>query len=379
MRMLDNVIDANFYPTKEAYVSNMRHRPVGLGIMGFQDALYVQRIPFDTEACIQFADTSMEMISYYAILASSDLARERGAYETFVGSKWDRGLMPVDTLDLLEKERGVKIDVPRTTTINWNLVRESIKKHGMRNSNCLAMAPTATISNIAGCTPTIEPIYKNIYVKSNVSGDFIVINPYLVTELKKLNLWDDEMLGKIKYNDGIITNIPEIPQSLKDIYKEVFEVNPRWLIRSAAYRGKWIDQSQSLNIFYSGKSGRDLNDIYFYAWEMGLKTTYYLRSLAMSQVEKSTVSTDKFGSTHTRKQGGNMGAGESMEVSVASISIESTAGATPRASAAPSSTQPQTQTITQTQTQTQIKVQESTPAPEIKLCKINDPNCEACQ
>ncbi len=302
MRMLDNVIDLNFYPTKEAENSNMKHRPVGLGIMGFHDALYQLGINFDSEAMVEFADRSMEAVSYYAIWASSQLAKERGAYSTFRGSKWDRGLLPADTLDLQERERGVEVPVPRGGVLDWTPVRQSIAQHGMRNSNCMAIAPTATIANIAGSIPSIEPIYKNIYVKSNQGGDFIVINDYLVTELKKLGLWSPQMLAAIKYNDGNVAAISDIPQELKDRFKEVFQVDPRWLIRAAAYRGKWIDQSQSLNIFYAGKSGKEINDIYLYAWDMGLKTTYYLRTMAASQVEKSTVNVSEFGNTHNRSQ-----------------------------------------------------------------------------
>ncbi len=305
MRMLDNVVDLTFYPTKEARVANMKHRPIGLGIMGFQDALYQLDIPFDSEACVDFADRSMEAISYYAILASTYLASERGTYESYSGSKWDRGIFPVDTLDLLEKERGMNIDVDRSGQMDWSVVREAVKRNGMRNSNCLAMAPTATISNIAGTTPTIEPIYKNIYVKSNQAGDFTVINQHLVKDLKKLGLWTQEMREKIKYYDGNLTQIEEIPVELKEKYKEAFDIHPKWVVKAAAYRGKWIDQSQSMNIFYQGTSGREIADVYTYAWEMGLKTSYYLRTLAVSQVEKSTLSTSQHGVTHKRGQSAN--------------------------------------------------------------------------
>ncbi|MEX0917517.1 MAG: ribonucleoside-diphosphate reductase subunit alpha [Candidatus Paceibacterota bacterium] len=305
MRMLDNVIDLNFYPTIEARTSNMKHRPVGLGIMGFQDALYKLDIEFASDECVTFADLSMEIVSYHAILASSTLAKERGPYESFKGSKWDRGLIPVDTIALLEEERGEEIPVDREARLDWNTVREHIRQFGMRNSNTMAMAPTATIANISGCTPTIEPIYKNIYVKANISGDFTVVNSYLVEELKKINLWDDEMLGKLKYNDGSLARITEVPQELKDKYKETFEIDMRWLLKAAAYRGKWVDQSQSLNIFFRGASGKDLSEIYMYAWKLGLKTTYYLRTMAASQVEKSTVA--QYGATHRRTQEGNRG------------------------------------------------------------------------
>jgi ribonucleoside-diphosphate reductase alpha chain len=300
MRMLDNVIDINFYPTKEARASNMRHRPVGLGVGGFQDALYQLDIDFASERCVQFADTSMELVSYYSILGSVVLAKERGAYESFKGSKWDRGLLPVDTIKLLEEERGEAIEVSRDSTLDWTVVRDAIKAFGMRNSNCMAIAPTASTSNIVSVVPSIEPIYKNIYVESNISGDFTVVNPYLVEDLKRIGMWNDAVLNELKYNDGSIAPIAGIPDAIKNKYKEVFEVDMRWLVRAAAYRGKWIDQSQSLNIFFRGTSGRELSEIYLYAWKMGLKTTYYLRTLAATQVEKSTVNTQQFGSTHKR-------------------------------------------------------------------------------
>lgn len=301
MRMLDNVIDINYYPTEDAKRSNMRHRPVGLGIRGLHDALYLLGINFDSSEAVQFSDESMEVVSYYAILASSELAKERNAYETFGGSKWDRGLLPMDTIDLLEKERGEIVPVPRGGKLDWMPVREHIKKYGMRNSNCMAIAPTATTANIVGCVPTTEPIYKNLYVKSNQAGDFVVTNDYLINALKEAHLWNKDILNKIKFYDGSIQRIPEIPASIKAKYKEVFEIDPLWLIDAAAVRAKWIDQSQSLNIFYAGSSGKELSDIYFYAWKRGLKTTYYLRGLSASQVEKSTVSTAEFGSTHVRE------------------------------------------------------------------------------
>jgi len=303
IRMLDNVIDVNFYPTVEAERSNMKHRPIGLGLMGFHDALYMMNINFDSEQAVQFADESMELISYHAILASSELARERGTYSSYKGSKWDRNIFPVDTVALLEKARGVEIPVSKTGKLDWTPVRASVKQFGMRNSNTMAMAPTATISNIVGSIPCIEPIYKNIYVKSNMNGEFIIVNPYLVNDLKALNLWDFEMIGLLKYNDGSVKDIPSVPPHLKDKYKEVFQIEPSWIIKSAAHRGKWVDQSQSLNIYFAGTSGKDLASIYEYAWSLGLKTTYYLRSLGASQVEKSTVSASEFGSTHKRDAG----------------------------------------------------------------------------
>ena len=278
LRMLDNVIDLCYYPVEEARNSNMRHRPIGMGVMGFQDALYMLGINFDSEEAVKFADENMEFISYHAIMSSAELAKERGAYSSFRGSKWERGIMPVDTLDILERERGVKIDVSRTGRMDWTPVREAIKSYGMRNSNCLAIAPTATISNISDCFPSIEPIYSEIYVKSNMSGEFTVVNKYLVEELKANGMWNQSMLDEIKSKDGSIQKINQIPAKIKDKYKNVFEIAPEWLIRIAAYRSKWIDQSQSFNIFTNTTSGKQLSDIYMYAWKMGLKTTYYLRT-----------------------------------------------------------------------------------------------------
>ncbi len=301
MRMLDNVVDICYYTTKECEASNLKHRPVGLGIMGFQDALYMLDINFDSPKATEFADESMELISYHAILGSSKLAKERGAYLSFKGSKWDRGIFPADTIDLLEKERGRKIDVKRGGKLDWRYVKSHVKKNGMRNSNTMAIAPTASIANIAGCYPCIEPIYKNLYVKSNMSGDFTVINSYLIEDLKALNMWSETMVKKIKFHDGSIQKITEIPEKLREKYKEVFEINSMNLVKITAHRGKWIDQSQSFNIFVQGVSGKQLSDIYMAAWNQGLKTTYYLRSLAISQVEKSTVDTAEFGSTHKRE------------------------------------------------------------------------------
>jgi len=297
MRMLDNVIDINFYPTEKTRNSNMRHRPVGLGLRGLQDALYKLGLNFDSDEAVRFSDESMEVIAYHTILASALLAKERGTYESYKGSKWDRGIFPQDTLHLLEQERGMKIDVPRHETLDWRLVREAVRQWGMRNSNTMANAPTASTANIAGCYPTIEPIYKNLYVKSNMAGDFMVVNEFLVEDLKRLGLWSTDMLEKIKFFDGSVQEIEEIPPAIRSKYKEVFEIEPQWLIKAAAYRGRWIDQSQSLNIFYGGTSGRVLSEIYQYAWSLGLKTTYYLRTLGASRIEKSTVNLAKFGGT----------------------------------------------------------------------------------
>lgn len=288
MRMLDNVIDINYYPTPEARNANLRHRPVGLGFMGFQDALYKMKISYASEAAVSFADKSMEAISYFAILASSELAAERGAYETFKGSKWDRGLLPIDTIDLLEQERGVPVTMDRCSSLDWSGVRASIRKHGMRNSNTMAIAPTATISNITGVSQSIEPTFKNLFAKGNLSGDFTVINSYLVEDLKSLGLWDRKMMEELKYMDGSIQSIDRIPENIREIYRTAFEVDPVWYVECASRRQKWIDMGQSLNLYIAAPSGRKLNDMYMHAWESGLKTTYYLRSVAANTIEKST-------------------------------------------------------------------------------------------
>jgi ribonucleoside-diphosphate reductase alpha chain len=287
MRMLDNVVDNNFYPTKESKVSNMRHRPVGLGVMGYQDALYQIKIDFDSDENVEFADRSMELISHASILASANLAKERGAYESFKGSKWDRGLMPIDTVDLLAKERGEEIKVPRDAHCDWNEVRAAVKEFGIRNSNCMAIAPTATISNIAGTVPCVEPTYKNIYMKENLSGNFVVINKYLVDALDEVGLWNKTTLAKIKIQNGSVLDVDDIPLDLRHRFKETFEIDSEWVLKAAARRAKWIDQSASTNIFLKTTSGRILADTYMNAWEMGLKTTYYLRTLAASQVTKT--------------------------------------------------------------------------------------------
>ncbi len=322
IRMLDNVIDLNFYPTEDAKRGNTRHRPVGLGVRGYHDALYALGINFDTPEALTFADESMEVVAYYTILASSELAKERGTYETYKGSKWDRNIFPQDTIDLLEAERGEEIKLKRGGKLDWTPVREHVKQYGMRNSNTMAIAPTASTANLVGCIPCVEPIYKNIYVKSNKEGEYVVLNKYLVEDLKKINLWSPAMLNRIKYADGSVQDIHDIPLALREKYKEVFEIDPKWLIEAAARRGKWIDQSQSLNIFYNGTSGRELSEAYFLAWEMGLKTTYYLRSMGASQVEKSTVNTTEYGATHTR--GGSVpssvSVAEMVEVTVTPVS-----------------------------------------------------------
>ena len=303
VRMLDNAIDVNFYPTVEAKNSNMKHRPLGLGIMGLQDALYKLDIAFSDQRALETADALMETIAYHAITVSALLAHERGVYTSYTGSKWDRGLFPQDTIALLEAERGVPIEVDRTSRRDWTPVRSLVKQHGMRNSNVLAIAPTATISNIAGCYPSIEPIYKNLYVKANMSGEFTIVNEYLVHDLKKRGLWNKDMLDAMKYCDGNIQLIEAIPQELRSKYQEAFDIDPEWLIKLTAARSKWIDQSQSHNVFMKGADGQKLSAIYLTAWKSGLKTCYYLRSLAASQIEKSTLDAKKFGFTQKREYG----------------------------------------------------------------------------
>jgi ribonucleoside-diphosphate reductase alpha chain len=289
VRALDNVIDINFYPTKAAEVSNLRHRPVGMGVMGLQDCLYRRDISFASEAAVEFNDEIMEAVAYYAYDTSADLAAERGTYSTYKGSKWDRGLLPQDTVDLLEKERGEPIEVKRGGRMDWAPVRAKIAKSGMRNSNVLAIAPTATISNIVGSSPCIEPTYKNLFVKSNLSGEFTELNGYLVRDLKKLGLWNQEMMQQVKYFDGELKDIAEIPQAIKDKYLTAFTIENKWLIDAAARRQKWIDQAQSLNLFLPTPDLKMLSHMYQYAWRTGLKTTYYLRTLGASNIEKATV------------------------------------------------------------------------------------------
>lgn len=296
VRMLDNVIDINFYPTAEARNANLRHRPIGLGIMGFQDALYAQRISYASPEAVKFADESMEAISYYSILASTELAAERGAYSTFKGSKWDRGLLPIDTVQILVDERGKdNVEVDTSATLDWSKVRAAVKKSGVRNSNTMAIAPTATISNITGVSQSIEPNYKHLYAKSNLSGEFIVHNEFLVDELKKLNMWDEDMIDDLKYFDGSIQEIERIPDELKKVYLTAFEIEPEWLIECGSRRQKWIDMGQSLNLYIAEPSGKKLHDMYMSAWRKGLKTTYYLRSLGATQIEKSTTDVNKRG------------------------------------------------------------------------------------
>jgi ribonucleoside-diphosphate reductase alpha chain len=288
MRMLDNVIDINYYAVEKARNSNLKHRPVGLGIMGFQDCLHELRVPYASKKAVEFADSSMEAVCYYAYLASTELAEERGCYGSYNGSLWDQGILPQDTLELLRQSRGGHVEVDMSASMDWDKLRTRIKQYGMRNSNCVAIAPTATISNIIGVSACIEPTYQNLFVKSNLSGEFTVINEYLVNDLKRLGLWDEMMIADLKYFDGSLSKIDRIPDELRSLYATAFEIEPQWVIEAAARRQKWIDQAQSLNIYMAGVSGRKLDETYKLAWLRGLKTTYYLRTMGATSAEKST-------------------------------------------------------------------------------------------
>jgi ribonucleoside-diphosphate reductase alpha chain len=289
VRMLDNVIDYNYYSVAKARQSNLRHRPIGLGLMGFQDALYKLRIPYSSESAIEFADRSMEAISYYAIQTGTELAEERGVYPSFEGSSWSLGRLPIDSIRMLAEDRGGYLDVDRAYQLDWDTLRERVKTLGLRNSNIMAIAPTATIANICGITQSIEPTYQNLFVKSNLSGEFTVVNPYLVADLKARNLWDEVMVNDLKYYDGSVQAIERIPKDLKALYATAFEIDPRWLVECASRRQKWIDQAQSLNLYMAEPSGTKLDNLYRLAWVRGLKTTYYLRSMGATHVEKSTM------------------------------------------------------------------------------------------
>lgn len=289
MRMLDNVIDINYYTVPQARRSNLKHRPVGMGIMGFQDCLYQLQLPYSSQGAVEFADRYMELISYFAIEASSDLAKERGSYASYEGSLWSKGILPIDSIELLQKTRGQYLEQDRTKTLDWEKLRTKVMTDGMRNSNTMAIAPTATISNICGVSQSIEPTYQNLYVKSNMSGEFTVVNPYLVEALKRLNLWDSVMVNDLKYYDGSVQNINRVPQDIKQLYATVFEMDAKWLIEAGSRRQKWIDQAQSLNLYMAAPSGKKLDELYKLAWLRGLKTTYYLRTLGATHAEKSTV------------------------------------------------------------------------------------------
>ncbi|MGH8712000.1 MAG: ribonucleoside-diphosphate reductase subunit alpha, partial [Burkholderiales bacterium] len=289
MRMLDNVIDINFYAVNKARNSNLKHRPVGLGIMSFQDCLHELRIPYASKDAIEFADRSMETVAYYAYWASTELASERGRYPSYPGSLWNRGILPQDTLKLLHEARGGHVEVDQSSVLDWDALRARIRNYGMRNSNCLAIAPTATIANIIGVSASIEPTYQNLYVKSNLSGEFTVVNQYLVEDLKKLGMWDEVMISDLKYFDGGLSKIDRIPSDVRNLYATAFEIDPVFLVEAASRRQKWIDQAQSLNIYMAGASGKKLDEVYKLAWRRGLKTTYYLRTLGATHAEKSTV------------------------------------------------------------------------------------------
>ena len=336
MRMLDNVIDINFYPVVKARNSNIRHRPVGLGFMGFQDCLHLLRIPYGSNQAVEFADKSMEVIAYYAYWASSELARERGRYASYEGSLWSKDVLPLDSLQMLADARGSQyLQVDLAESMDWAALREHIKENGMRNSNCLAIAPTATISNIIGVSACIEPTFQNIFVKSNLSGEFTVVNEFLVKDLKQRNLWDEVMLADIKYFDGSLERIERIPADLRELYATAFEMDPTWLVEAASRRQKWIDQAQSLNLYVSQPSGRKLDELYRLAWLRGLKTTYYLRTLAATSAEKSTG------------KGGELNA----------VSADGGEG----------------------QFTSRISKSEAIPATDAKFCSIDNPDCESCQ
>ncbi|MEH6558480.1 MAG: ribonucleoside-diphosphate reductase subunit alpha [Oceanicoccus sp.] len=329
VRMLDNVIDINYYSVGQAEKSNMRHRPVGLGLMGFQDALYTQHMAYGSDRAVEFADRSMEAISYFAIQASSALAEERGSYSTFEGSLWSQGILPIDSVKKLVAERGSEyIDVDQSQTLDWNSLRAQVQEKGMRNSNVMAIAPTATIANITGVSQSIEPTYQNLYVKSNLSGEFTVVNPHLVKDLKTRGLWDNVMVNDLKYYEGSLQNIDRVPSELKELYATAFEVEPRWIVDAASRRQKWIDQAQSLNLYISGASGKKLDITYRMAWYKGLKTTYYLRALAATGTEKSTIDTGSLNAVSSKAE---------------------------------------------------APVVEAGPAPVPEACSLDDPDCEACQ
>jgi len=342
MRMLDNVIDINYYAVKKARDSNLRHRPVGLGIMGFQDCLYQLRLPYASAEAVEFADRSMEAVCYHAYWASTELAAERGRYSSYRGSLWDRGILPQDSLDLLAEARGGAqyVEVDRSSTLEWDALRARIAEHGMRNSNCVAIAPTATISNIIGVDASIEPSFANLSVKSNLSGEFTVINEYLVHDLKKLGLWDDVMVMDLKHFDGSLRPIDRVPEELKRLYGTAFEVDAQWLVEAGSRRQKWIDQAQSLNIYMAGASGRKLDETYKLAWLRGLKTTYYLRTTSATYSEKSTVAPGALNAV-SMGQSGSASSASAVSAAVSPASSE--------------------------------------PATDVKFCSIDNPDCEACQ
>ncbi|GAB3704422.1 ribonucleoside-diphosphate reductase subunit alpha [Nocardiopsis oceani] len=360
VRMLDNVIDVNFYTIPESYRANMRHRPVGLGLMGFQDALFKIRTPFGSEGAVNFADESMELISYYAIEASMELAGERGAYESFDGSLWSKGVLPIDSLNLLADARGGgDLVMDRGETLDWDSLRERVKSGGMRNSNVMAIAPTATIANITGVGQSIEPVYRNLFVKSNMSGDFTVVNDYLVRDLKERGLWDDDMVSELKMHDGSLGNIDRVPDDLKALYATAFEVDPTWLVDAGSRRQKWIDQAQSLNLYMGAPSGRKLDALYRHAWRSGLKTTYYLRSQSATHVEKSTL----------KGTDGRLNA----------VSATPTAAPAPAASPAPSPSPSPSPSPAPAPAAAPAEPEDEFEIVDGQACGIEDPECEACQ
>ena len=372
MRMLDNVIDINYYPTPEAKKANLLHRPVGLGLMGFQDALYKLEIPYASDAAVDFADRSMELISYHAILASTELARERGTYQSYQGSKWSRGILPMDTGALVEQERGGFLERDHSSTLDWDVVRAAVKAYGMRNSNTMAIAPTATISNISGVAQSIEPTYKHLFSKSNLSGEFTTINVYLIEALKKLDLWDAEMVDDLKYYDGVLTEIERIPKDVKEVFRTAFEIEPRWLIECASRRQKWIDMGQSLNLYLAAPNGKKLSDMYMLAWRKGLKTTYYLRTLAATQIEKSTVDVNRRGAQPRWMKNKSASAAVKVERQPQQLQPAPPAVAMPEpvAAAAPDDTAPASDV--------KMPASDAEPA-SAKMCSLLDPTCEACQ
>ena len=356
MRMLDNVIDINYYAVRKARDSNMRHRPVGLGVMGFQDSLYQLRLPYASQAAVEFADSSMEALCYYAYWASSELACERGRYASYKGSLWDQGILPYDTLDMLAKARGglhgssdtSLVDIDRSLRMDWEALRAKIARDGMRNSNCVAIAPTATISNIIGVDASIEPSFGNLSVKSNLSGEFTVTNAYLVHDLKRLGLWDDVMVMDLKHFDGSLQPIDRVPEDIKALYATAFEIEPQWLVEAAARRQKWIDQAQSLNIYMAGASGKKLDDTYKLAWLRGLKTTYYLRTRSATHAEKSTVAAGRLNAVSS-------GNGNVRNLASDSQAIDAVAAAS------------------------RAQMDGAVAATDIRFCAIDDPGCESCQ
>ncbi len=377
VRMLDNVLEINLYTVEEARRSNLRHRPVGLGLMGFQDALYAQRIPYASEAAVEFADTSMESLSYAAISASAQLARERGSYESFDGSLWSQGILPIDSIQALADARGGDLEMDRTQRLDWDSLRETVRG-GMRNSNVMAIAPTATISNVSGVAQSIEPSYRNLYVKSNMSGDFTVVNEHLVRDLKARDLWDEVMVSDLKYFDGSLAPIDRIPEDLKELYATAFEVDASWLIRAGSRRQKWIDQAQSLNLYVTEPNGRKLDSLYRLAWRSGLKTTYYLRSQAATHVEKSTLRGTDGRLNAVSATGAPAAPAAPVPQAAPVVSAPPAAplvpAVDPTATAVPVMSEREAALVVSA-----AQTSAAQTAAEVQACSILDPDCEACQ